>query len=109
MIPPALALDPAYADEVRKLRPWGYWRFETKADRLTPNEMPGRPPLRANGRTTACRLLVGRLKTDREPNIYQVRPFVGRLDERAVYDRPLSPQDIRRHYELGTTRRPLPR
>jgi hypothetical protein len=37
------------------------------------------------------------------------RPFVGRLDELAVYDRPLSPVDIRRHYDLGTAGRSLPR
>jgi hypothetical protein len=248
MIPPALVLDPAYPEEVRKLRPWGYWRFEAQANHLFPNEVPGQPPLRAVGpvalagapgdnhsavfssakaaqylamdgtwtpprpegyavelwalsenfktsslislisradepgqnhifllemtgrshhllhdpcrvrfldrwppgvaggvnvfsqrmyipyrwhhlvaqkiedrlelyldgeaqgasradqdeATTACRLLVGRLKTDAQPNISQIRPFVGRLDELAVYDRPLSPEDIRRHYELGT-------
>jgi hypothetical protein len=254
LIPPALAPDPSYSDEVHKLRPWGYWRFETLVDRLLPNEVPGRPPLRAIGpvalagapgdnhsavfgptkaeqylamddswtpprpqgyavelwalseefnastlfsltsradepkqnhvfllemtglshhllhepcrvrfldrwppgasggvnvfsrrmyipyrwhhlvaqkvrdrlelyldgelqgaaqvdldeATTACRLLVGRLKTDAQPNIYQIRPFVGRLDELAVYDRPLSPEDIRRHYELGAAGRSLP-
>ncbi len=254
MIPPALVLDPSYPDEIRKLRPWGYWRFETQADGLFPNEVPGRPPLRAIGpvslagppgdnhsavfapakveqylamdgswtpprptgyavelwalsekfktsalisltsradepnqnhiflleinglshhllhnpclvrfldrwppgqaggvnvfsqrmyvpyrwhhlvaqkiqdrlelyldgefqdaaradpdeATTACRLLVGRLKTDLQFNISQIRPFIGRLDELAVYDRPLSPEAIRRHYELGTASRSIP-
>jgi hypothetical protein len=255
MIPPALVLSPTYPDEVRKLHPWGYWRFETQANQHFPNEMPDRPALRAIGSvtlagapgdnhsavfgpsqreqylvmndswmpprprgyavelwalseefnistlvsltsradepvqkhsflleltglshhlvhqpcrvraldrwppgeaggvnvfsrrmyipyrwhhlvaqknldrlelyldgelegtapvdedeaTTNCRLVVGRLKTERQPNLYQARPFVGRLDELAVYDHPLSPADIRRHYELGTAGRPIPR
>lgn len=254
MIPPALVLDPSYPDAVRKLRPWSYWRFETQADRLLPNEVADRPPLRVMGsvplagapgdnhsavfapakaaqylvmdgswtppsngyavelwtlseefnastlisltsradepaqnhafllelaglshhlvhdpcrvrfldrwppgwsggvnvfsrhtyipyrwhhvvaqkdrdrlelyldgklegtaqadpdeETSPCRLIVGRLKTEPQPNIYQVRPFVGRLDELAVYDRPLSSEDIRQHYELGTVGRPIPR
>lgn len=254
MIPPSLVLHPAYPDEVRRLHPWGYWRFETQANHLFLNEVPGRPPLRAIGRvalagapgenhsavfsstkaehylamdgswtpprpegyavelwalsetfktsslislisradepnqnhifllemtglshhllhdpcrvrfldrwppgkfggvnlftqrmyipyrwhhlvaqkredrlelyldgelqvatdadlaeaTTACRLLVGQLKTDAQGRTSETRPFVGRLDELAVYDRPLSPKDIRRHYELGTAGRPLP-
>src|SRR5262249_17573336 len=49
MIPPALVLDPAYPDAVRKLHPWGYWRFEGQADRLLPNEVADRPPLRVVG------------------------------------------------------------
>jgi hypothetical protein len=53
--------------------------------------------------TTACRLLVGRLKLDPQPDLYQIRPFVGRLDELAVYDHPLTPAEIRRHHELGTS------
>jgi hypothetical protein len=253
LIPPALALDPAYPGAVRQSRPWGYWRFEALADRRIGNEVPGRPALRAvgpvelagapvenhscefgptraeqylvldgswtpsrqtgyavelwalpeeynastlvnltaraheqaqdhtflleltgrshhlihdpcrvryldrwppgasggvnvfsrglyipyrwhhlvaqkvedrlelylNGELTGttpadadsatgpCRLVVGRLKTGRQPNQTQIRPFVGRLDELAVYDRPLSPEDIRRHYELGTAGRPV--
>src|SRR5581483_5680953 len=253
MIPPALVLDPAYPGAVRGLKPWGYWRFESRADGLLPNEVADRPPLRVVGpvelagapgenhsaafgpaeaeqylvldgswtppprgyavelwalseqfnvstlvsltdrakeqaqdhtlllemtglshhllhdpcrvryldrwpagwsggvnvfsrrmyipyrwhhlvaqkigdrlelyldgelqgtaqadlgeATAACRLLVGRLKTGPQPNAYQVRPFVGRLDELAVYDRALAPADIRRHYELGTAGRPVP-
>jgi hypothetical protein len=52
--------------------------------------------------TTACPLMVGRLKRGPQPDLYQVRPFVGRLDELAVYDHPLSLDEIRRHYQLGT-------
>lgn len=48
--------------------------------------------------TTACRLLVGRLKQrSTGPQMSEVRPFEGRLDELAVYDRPLTPAEISRH------------
>jgi hypothetical protein len=51
--------------------------------------------------TTACRLLVGRLKQrSLPPNVSEVRAFEGRLDELAVYDRPLTPDEIRRHARL---------
>ena len=41
------------------------------------------------------RLLVGKLYPAR-----RVRPFVGQLDELAVYDRTLSPDEIAEHYHL---------
>jgi hypothetical protein len=48
--------------------------------------------------TTPCRLLVGRLKVfSQPPPMSEVRPFEGRLDELAVYDHPLSLEEIRRH------------
>jgi hypothetical protein len=51
--------------------------------------------------TAPCRLLVGRLKQrSHPPYIQEIRPFEGRLDELAVYDRPLSPAEIRRHARL---------
>jgi hypothetical protein len=51
--------------------------------------------------TTACRLLVGRLKQrSLPPDISEVRAFEGRLDELAVYDHPLTPDEIRRHVRL---------
>jgi hypothetical protein len=254
LIPPTLVLGPAYPGEVRNSRPWGYWRFEAMADRLIPNEVPGRPALRAvgpvglagapgdnhsavfeptqaeqyllmdgswapprqtgyavelwalpeelnastlvsltsradepaqnhtflleltgrshhlvhepcrvryldrwppgasgglnvfsrrmyvpyrwhhfvaqkvadrlelylngeltgtaqadpGGATGPCRLVVGRLKTGPERGHFQIRPFVGRVDELAVYDHPLSPSEVRRHYELGTVGKAAP-
>ncbi len=51
--------------------------------------------------TTACRLLVGRLKQRSLPPHYsEIRPFEGRLDELAVYNHPLKPEEIRRHAGL---------
>jgi hypothetical protein len=51
--------------------------------------------------TMACQLLVGRLKQRSGPPFTnEIRAFEGRLDELAVYDRALSPDEIRRHARL---------
>jgi hypothetical protein len=70
-------------------------------------ERVGSTPAKTNARgaddpaTAACRLLVGRLKQrSRPPFLSEVRAFEGRLDELAVYDRPLSTEEIRRHARL---------
>jgi hypothetical protein len=53
--------------------------------------------------TEACQFLVGRLKPlPRPPQAWQTRPFVGQIDELALYDHPLSAEEIRRHYALGS-------
>lgn len=46
---PALVLDDAYPAEVLSARPAGYWRFETTARELVPNEVAGGRPLRIHG------------------------------------------------------------
>ena len=53
-------------------------------------------------------VLLGRLKSGRRPHLNDIRPFVGRLDELAVYDHILSREEIRRHYELGTVGKLVP-
>lgn len=56
----------------------------------------------ADPATTACRLLVGRLKQRSQPPfISEIRAFEGRLAELAVYDHALTPAEIRRHAHLG--------
>ena len=68
-------------------------------------ERVGTSPVKPNARdprdaaTTRCSLLVGRLK-ERHQHPAEVRAFEGRLDELAVYDRPLTPEEIRRHASL---------
>lgn len=46
---PPLTLTASYPDAVVGARPWGYWRFESMSGNAIPNEVPGRPELRANG------------------------------------------------------------
>jgi hypothetical protein len=73
-------------------------------------ECVGTSPARLNAQgpeytaTTPCRLLVGRLKQrSQPPHASEIRAFEGRLDELAVYDRPLTPEEIRRHARLRAT------
>lgn len=49
LVAPPLVLDPSYPASVLDARPWGYWQFESLIDDITPNEIEGRPPLRATG------------------------------------------------------------
>jgi hypothetical protein len=50
-----------------------------------------------------CRLLLGRLKPIPRPSgRVHSRPFVGSIDELALYNRPLAAEEVQRHYELGT-------
>jgi hypothetical protein len=52
----------------------------------------------ADDRTGPCRLLVGRLKEQSGPPYFnEIRAFEGRIGELAVYDHPLTSEEIRRH------------
>jgi hypothetical protein len=56
--------------------------------------------------TEPCRVLLGRLKpVPRPQGRVHSRPFVGLIDELALYNRPLAALEVRRHYELGTADR----
>lgn len=44
-----LVLDRRYRDAIIQAQPWGYWRFETLAAGLIPNEISGGASLRAEG------------------------------------------------------------
>jgi hypothetical protein len=47
-----LLLSPQYREEVLHSNPWGYWRFESMKGKSIPNEIHGRPALRAIGSVT---------------------------------------------------------
>jgi hypothetical protein len=49
-----------------------------------------------------CRFLLGRLTTRPGSGISIDRPLVGRLDEVALYERPLTLEEIRTHHRQGT-------
>lgn len=76
-------------------------RVPSRVELYMDGELAGTAPADPGDGTAACRLMVGRLKSGAQLGINQARPFLGRLDELAVYDHPLDPADIRRHYELG--------
>jgi hypothetical protein len=58
-------------------------------------------PALSDANTTACRLLVGRLKQWPPSRLNEIRPFAGRVDELAVYERPLSLEEIQQHHRRG--------
>ena len=62
-------------------------------------------PLRGAASTTPCQFLLGRLTTMLEGPWHHTgwrRGFSGRMDEVALYDRPLSAEEIQRHFRLAT-------
>jgi hypothetical protein len=60
-------------------------------------------PLEPDHPTLSCHLIVGR-RTPESENPKDSRSFVGRLDELALYDHPLSAEEVRRHFRLGRER-----
>jgi Concanavalin A-like lectin/glucanases superfamily len=67
--------------------------------------VPAQPiSLQSASASEPCRLLLGRLKPlPRPPGRVHSRPFVGLIDELALYNRPLAAAEVLRHYELGST------
>jgi hypothetical protein len=63
-------------------------------------------PLDPDRSTAPCRMVLGRLfsspSNKSEPEAF--RPFHGRLDEVAIYDHPLSAEEVRDHYQLAAQR-----
>jgi hypothetical protein len=59
--------------------------------------LAGSAPTGPGAGTAPCRMILGRMKIGRDRDPQQVRPLVGRMAEVAVYNRPLSPSEIRRH------------
>lgn len=70
---------------------------------------PAKPNPEGKETTGPCLLYVGRLKRQPQPpNFSEIRPFVGRLAELAVYARPLTADEIRRHFALRREPNPPP-
>jgi hypothetical protein len=58
-------------------------------------------PLEPDHPTLSCRLVVGR-RTPDPLDPQDKRPFVGRIDELAIYGRPLSVDEVRDHFRLAS-------
>jgi hypothetical protein len=58
-------------------------------------------PLDPDHPTLSCRLVVGR-RTPDPSEAHDSRSFVGRLDELAIYDHPLTAEEVRTHFRLAT-------
>jgi hypothetical protein len=61
-------------------------------------------PIRPGHSTVPCQFLLGRLTTVPIHAWWTSRPFAGLMDEVALYDRPLSAEEIRDHHRLATQR-----
>jgi hypothetical protein len=58
-------------------------------------------PLAPGHATAPCRMFLGRLSSYPHRVWEHGRPFVGRMDELALYNRPLSTAEVRSHYQLA--------
>jgi hypothetical protein len=56
----------------------------------------------------ASQVILGRLTTIAKHNEDTSRPFVGWMDEVALYNRPLTIEEIQRHHRLGSASRNAP-
>jgi Concanavalin A-like lectin/glucanases superfamily len=53
-------------------------------------------------KTMPCKLIFGRLNVLPNPPSYELRHLAGRLDEAALYDHPLTAEEISRNHRLGS-------
>lgn len=104
--------DPLRVTNVYSARPYGPGRWhhvvaQRRGDsaELYLDGVPTEAPLLNPDPTPApCRIVVGRRMPD-PGDRNESRAFVGGLDELALYDRPLSPEEVRQHW-LATVPRP---
>ena len=61
-------------------------------------------PVDPDHSTQSGQLLLGRLTKVPIHHWWWSRPFVGRMDEVALYDHPISAEEVRRHYQLAIAR-----
>jgi hypothetical protein len=61
-------------------------------------------PIDPDHSTQTGQLLLGRLTRVPIEHWWWSRPFAGRMDEVALYDHPISAEEIRRHYQLARSR-----
>jgi hypothetical protein len=101
--PDVKAGDNVYSEKVYLPHRWHHVVAQKVGDwiELFFDGVPGQPlQLMPDHPDVSCRLVVGRrAPATEEPN--EPRPFVGRLDELAIYDHPLSAEDVRSHFRLA--------
>jgi hypothetical protein len=73
-------------------------RMELYFDGVPDKSMPPIP----DHETVSCHLVVGRRTSD-PLDRNDLRPFVGQLDELAIYDHPLSAEEVRHHFRLAAS------
>jgi hypothetical protein len=79
---------------------WAHVVAQRRPDRMelyVDGSPAGTSPVDATDDIAPSRVFVGRLLQHPKPELGQMRPFYGRLDELALYDHPLTEEEIRRH------------
>jgi hypothetical protein len=92
------------SEEIFTPRRWHHVVAQKSGDRMElyfDGEPDHSMPLISDHQTVSCHLVVGR-RTTEPANRNDIRPFVGRLDELAIYDHPLSAEEVRRHFKLAS-------
>jgi hypothetical protein len=87
-----------FSREIYRPNRWMHVVAQRRPDRMEiylDGEPAGTSPLDATEEITACRVFVGRLLEHPRPDLGQIRPFFGRLAELALYDHPLTSDEIR--------------
>jgi hypothetical protein len=95
-----------FTDDVYIPRRWHHVLAQKTGDRMElffDGALDHSMPLGPDHPALSCRLVIGRRATD-PLELEDVRPFVGRLDELAIYDHPLSADEVRRHFQLATSK-----
>jgi hypothetical protein len=95
--------DNTFSENVYVPRRWYHVVAQKKGDRME-LYIDGAPvhssTLDPDHPTRSCYLVVGRRTPDaHDPS--DVRPFVGRMDELAIYDHPLSAEEVQDHFRLA--------
>lgn len=78
-------------------------KAERRLELFLDGELDLSRPLDPDHPTLTGHLIIGR-RTPESDNPKDSRSFVGRLDELALYDHPLSAEEVRRHFRLGRER-----
>ena len=88
---------------------WHHLVAQVQGDRIElykDGELTTLPSASPDHADVPCHLILGRLTTLAGAGLSIDRPFVGRIDEFALYDRPLEPEEVREHHRLGGPRPP---
>jgi len=89
-----------FSREIYRPNRWMHVVAQRQPDRMelfVDGALAGTSPLDSTEEITACRVFVGRLVQHPKPELGQIRPFYGRMDELALYDHPLGAAEIREH------------
>ncbi len=95
--------DNAFSSDVYVPRRWHHVVAQRDGDQMEiyVNGVVGRSmTLDPDRPSRSCYMVVGRRTTDAN-DLRDVRPFVGRLDEFALYDHPLSAEEVETHFRMA--------